>query len=206
MDTSFHSTINCNIESFRNEIETHIKKSQQIVDEEFKSVELEEKPSDFGDTLGLTAFKTPNVTQHAFNILQRPPKKAMKIANFDSSAKAQIPYIYANKISNSKVRSQAEKDEIKEWLKTMPPPPPPKKPGFPKGFAEAWYASKNPDGYQLVLERIFEKMSDPRLKRPDPSEYIGDKGLLQTDKALLDRLPLVEYFTRIYNSENAGNN
>jgi hypothetical protein len=75
------------------------------------------------------------------------------------------------------------------------------KKGFEPGSAAKHFETLFGSNYVHVLD--VNKINDPRLKRPDQSEYTNSKTL-QTDQAILDSLPTEEFFHSVSNSHNAG--
>jgi hypothetical protein len=131
------------------------------------------------------------------------PAQPIKVADFVSCVSAQIPYKYSTNILGNQKRSEDDRQEIRDWIKTLPPRPTKSSKGFEVGAAAEWYRSIHGDSEEFVLPRILIKLKDPRLKRPSQSAYEG-LHTLATDQAILDSLPEQLFFTAIGNSNNAG--
>lgn len=210
VENDINSRMRINLDAYKEEVEDIIKNCQYIDSDEIVVEGSEEgcldssaNSNQLHDLLGLSAFKTPNNTQQIFNILCKHPTNPITIADFDDTVRAQLPYVYATHIKKDKSRTADDLAEIEAWEKTLPVRPSDNKNGFKKGAAQAWF-KENHAGILPVLERIIQKRNDPTLRRAAKSEY-DQTRMLQPDQVILDSLPEQPFFTKVFNSENAGN-
>jgi hypothetical protein len=179
------------IEEFRNAEGTHL--SDLRSEEEHGSMDL----------LGMLVYKIDNNDELVPNVMHSNPVDPIVVADFDPTLKGQIPYKYANNVLGNLKRSEDDREDIREWLKTMPPRPIDKSSGFKSGAAASWFKFLHGESYELVLPRVLAKLKNPALKRPPKSAY-AETHTLETDQAILDSLPKQCFFTAIGNSNNAG--
>jgi hypothetical protein len=156
------------------------------------------------DILGMLVYKIDNTNEIVPNVMRNNPSLPIEVADFDPSLAGQIPYKYANNVLSNKKRSEDDRQDIRDWLKTMPPRPTLLSKGFKVGAAASWVKSVHGDSFELVLPRVLAKLKNPALKRPPKSAY-GETHILATDQAILDSLPLQTFFTSVgKNANNAG--
>lgn len=179
------------------------KENDSVFDDNNES-ELDSNDEEKWDLLGLRAFKISNNDEIINNILIKNPTDAIKVADFDSTNRAQIIYNYSIGVKKSEVRSKEDRREIRRWERTMPPRPEDKQQGFAEGAASKWFTQLYGESHELVLPRVIKKSRDPELKRPDYADYNSRDSLLESDKKLVDSLPLEEFFSSIGSSKNAG--
>jgi hypothetical protein len=166
------------------------------------------KPNyNWSDILGLRAFKVVNKNERIANMIVKPTSdpSCLMVADFEESAiRAHLLHNYARNImKKDSGRSLEEKKDIEDWLNTIPSRPYDKSKGFNPGEAKKWYDHVYGIDHKLVLQRVFEKSCDSRLKRPDQTEYLKTHALT-TDKETLDSLPEEEFLTSVGNSHNRG--
>lgn len=183
-----------------------LSESSSEIDEEQPS-KVTSTLTDWSDLLGLRAFKVINHDDTIANIVVKEPSdpSCLVVADFDPrGAHSQILYKYASNILRKESgRSLEEKEEVKNWLKTIPPRPVDRAKGFNEGDAKKWYDHKFGEDHKLVLQRVLEKSNDSKLKRPDQSEYLKTHTLA-TDQKTLDSLPEQEFLVSVGNSHNIG--
>jgi hypothetical protein len=193
---SIESTVVSNNRSFRESIEEFRQENGTRI--------LEQQQSTGSmDLLGMLVYKVNNREDVVPNVMRSYPTEPIKIADFDPSIHAQIPYKYSTNILGNEKRSEDDRQEIRHWIKSLPPRPTKSSKGFEVGAAAKWYRSIHGDSEEFVLPRVLNKLKDPRLKRPSQSAYDGTHTLA-TDQAILDSLPEQNFFTAIGNSHNAG--
>jgi hypothetical protein len=190
-----------NNDSFRAEIEDfrHAEGTQLS---EMRSEEEQEGKRPM-DLLGMLVYKIDNDDEFVPNVMCSNPTLPIEVADFDKTIHGQIPYKYATNVLSNIRRSEDDREDIREWLKTMPPRPINASGGFNAGAAASWIKFIHGDSYELVLPRVLAKLKNPRLRRPAVSEYTKTHTL-ETDQAILDSLPKQTFFTTVGNSNNAG--
>jgi hypothetical protein len=155
--------------------------------------------------LGLRIFKVKNDDEIVNNILCRPPPKPIQLAEFDSSHRTQILYLYSLNVQSNNTRAVDDIKQVEKWESSMiPPRPVDTTKGFLPGEAEKWFRKVYGDDHKLVLSRVLQKVRDPNLLRPNIEEYLCRDSLLDSDKQLVDSLPMEDFFTSIGCSNNAG--
>lgn len=168
------------IEEFQNDIDNIIRISEPAAMQHAESQSSSDHIScnEPWNLLGLRGFKVPNDMHTVFNILLSPViNKKTITADFQNNASALRPYMYARNVTSNASRSETSKDEVKQWLKTMPPEPvQPKQPrqsrqdneqetatGKEKelrrfiGFAKGAAAQHFGENHVHVLERVVAK-------------------------------------------------
>jgi hypothetical protein len=153
--------------------------------------------------LGMKAFKVRNLDERISNLLRVLPPSPIEISDFDDEVRAQLPYKYARSVLRNNSRAVDDKQQIKEWLLTMPPQPLDHDKGFLRGSALRWFRHVYGEEAQSVLPRVLEKAKNPSLRRPDKDYYLDSK-VLATDQETMDRLPEEIFFTAVGDSRNAG--
>ena len=113
---------NFNIEDFRDDFKRVFTVSEPLA-MQFAESQSSSEPQEW-DLLGMSGFKVPNVTQTVFNILQSPIlNRTTTTAEFDAGPKGLLVYMYARNVDGNPSRFQDDKNDVKEWLKSMPPEP-----------------------------------------------------------------------------------
>jgi hypothetical protein len=187
-------TFRSEIEAFSHEEGTHLSDMRSTDEENTRPMDL----------LGMLVYKIDNDDEIVPNVMHSKPVNPIAVADFAHKISGQIPYKYATNVLTNMQRSEDDREEIREWLKTMPPRPTNAAKGFVLGAAASWLKNlNNVDSYELVLPRVLAKLKNQALRRPPLSAY-ADPHTLGTDQAILDSLPKQTFFTAIGNSNNVG--
>jgi hypothetical protein len=179
---------------------------------------LDEEQEQEVNSLGLKAFNIINTEEKlGFSISQGTlDPSTLEIADFSEEHRAIFSYSYANTILNSNEYRQDTKDEIEDWLTTMPPGvslslslyvshslclslfmsltlAPDKGKGFMKGSAKRYITD-----YKNGLESVVALSR--QLRRPDPSAYHNVQNVVRVQ----DSLQSIPHRLMAHNSETAG--
>ena len=156
------------------------------------------------DMMGMRAFKVSNNNERIGNIMCKLPTEPIHVAEFGDDVHAQLVYRYVLNVAGNKSRSVEERNDIIGFMKNeLPPRPIDKSEGFLPGAAEDWHVKLNGRNHKQVLERVIQKLGDPRLIRPERLAY-QNKTSLRTDQAIMDNLQEEDFFTAVGNLRNAG--
>jgi hypothetical protein len=200
LGSKIESNVVSNNASFRADIEAfRCEEGTQLSDMRSKA----EKGTKSMDLLGMLVYKIDNDDEVIPNVMCSYPADPITVADFEASLHGQIPYKYAANVLGNKKRSEDDRENIREWLKSMPPRPANLSKGFLPGAACKWFKKVHGESYELVLPRVQKKLKHPGLKRPPLSAY-ANTHTLSTDQAILDSLPKQTFYTAIGNSNNAG--
>ena len=157
---------------------------------------------------GLRAFKLKNSTSAEFHILSKLPESPkVPPAPFESDVSAQIVYRYCQMISSTPTYNAVNKQDIQDFLSTLPARPAETKSGFTVEESQKFQNEHPEPNGCAVLERVLnlsQRIIDLKLR---PSLEMYDQfspSLGAADKVTVESLPTEEFMTTIRNPKNVG--
>jgi hypothetical protein len=189
--------------------EDYCTESQKILKESRLSVSGTTSASVFS-LQGLRAFRLLNSTTAEFNILSKlPDSPKVPPAPFESDISAHIVYKYCRLINTSTFPTYTEsnKNDIKEFLSTIPDRPAIAQTGFSAEESQKFQNSHPEPNGCAVLERVLilnQTITDLNLRAtPDMYSLFGE-SLGDIDKTTVENLPIEEFMTTIKNPRNVN--
>ena len=191
--------------------EDYCQESKNILDNSSRTVNAggtSSKATASGVSLqGLRAFKLKNSTTAEFHILSKLPESSkVPPAPFESDVSAQIVYRYCQMISSTPTYTSVNKQDIQDFLSTLPARPAETKSGFTLEESQK-FQNDHPEPNGCALERVLnlsQRLIDLKL-RPSPEMYDQfSPSLGEADKVTVESLPTEEFMTTIRNPKNVG--